>query len=205
MKLKLTLLSAVSILLFFPVAVRAETTQKLAQNISQVFVTNWPNLFKTQEQNTDSNGNIKVHEQGTVNAVVANSSPIPVVVTNLPSPTPAASSSPDTYKVIKVFEHTPLPNTDDMESDTIDISGYSKITVQVTKPTANTTVGVYGLFSIDGTNFSTGSPEMSFVLNNALNSTYKVMDIPGGKVKFLIKNSSSTPAPELTLYLYLYR
>lgn len=52
--------------------------QAAGNQIQNVLITNWPTLFQVREQNLDTNGNIKVHEQGTANVNITNTVPIPV-------------------------------------------------------------------------------------------------------------------------------
>lgn len=61
-----------------PKAVAAKSLGGIISKVFQVFVVNWPDMFKTQEQNLDTSRNIKVHEQGTANVNVINTVPIPV-------------------------------------------------------------------------------------------------------------------------------
>lgn len=53
--------------------------------ITLVYVSNWPKLFKVAEQNLDTRGDIKVHEQGTANVNITNTAPIPVTNQSVPT------------------------------------------------------------------------------------------------------------------------
>ena len=47
-------------------AVGGDVVSAAASRVTEVMVTNWPAVQATEEQNKDADGNIRVHEQGTV-------------------------------------------------------------------------------------------------------------------------------------------
>lgn len=107
-----------------------------ASQIQNVFVTNWPSLFKTKEQNLDTKGNIKIHEQGTANVNIVNTSPIQVQnVGGSPTPTPLQP------EVIKVFDNQAIPTDPPTYSNFIDVQGYKKVAIFADTPVIHTTTG----------------------------------------------------------------
>lgn len=69
------LIVALSVILaLFTLTLLPRNNTAYAQQIKDVIVSNFPEIFNTQEQNVDENGNIKVHEQGTVSVNLVNNS-----------------------------------------------------------------------------------------------------------------------------------
>ena len=184
--------SLVLLITFSLIALKTPKVQAAVEKITNVLITNWPELFKTQEQNLDVDGNIKVHEQGTVNVRIANLTPIPVNV-NLISTEP---------RIITVYENEPLSDGLPRESDFIDINGYKKVVLFANKPTANTVTGIYAKFSVDdGVVYSGNVFEIQ--LDGGNHALYKASDVLGSQIKILIPNAQFPRPDNVSVKLYL--
>lgn len=62
------------IFIFTQTTYASPSDNSVINSIKNVFVTNFPDIFNTREQNLDDDGNIKVHEQGTVDVNIVNQS-----------------------------------------------------------------------------------------------------------------------------------
>lgn len=116
-----------------------------------VTVTNWPELFQVREQNVDADGNIKVHEQGTVNVSITNKEPLAV----------KAETEDAKPKTVKLLENDIVLNNNgttqvnpSVLSEAIDTEGYRKIIVFVENPLSpaaiDVTVQFEGAYSLAG-------------------------------------------------------
>jgi hypothetical protein len=160
-------------------------------NFKEVFVTNWPAV-----QNVN----------------LVNSSPIPVIVQNfpnsspVPSGTPAPTSTPQpTSKVITIYNNFALTPNTEITSAPINIDGYTRMTVFVSKPNGNTSLPMFAEFSADGVNYTGGEPGIGISLTGGTHTYYKSIDIPGPYMKMVLSNFSSSPPPSVTVIVYLYR
>lgn len=171
-----------------------------AQNqIQSVLVTNFPELFKTREQNVDSNGNIKVHEQGTVSVNVGNT-PLAVTVTNQAT----SSSQVKAPKTIRIWDSQTLGPSDTLESQYYDVEGYSKIALFVFAPiggsyTLNADLlfapeGEVGFYPIDA------NRGIQMNLSGSIQRRYAYTDVVGPRAIVIVHNNNS---PTVTAYLYL--
>ncbi len=163
----------------------------VAEKVRSVFVTNWPETFKTREQNVDNNGNIKVAQQGIVDVNIANSSPIQVSTDNTES------------KIVTLIEDKSLASGELFYSDPIDVNDYKKLSLYVTRPEGNYLMIARWQYSLDGEKWYYTDPTPGIVMSATSHNKYIIQDIAGSKFRGVIENSSSQPAPSVSLYVYL--
>jgi hypothetical protein len=155
----------------------------VAEKLTQVVVTNWPEIFNVREQNLDENGNIKVHEQATVNVNVTNTEPIPV------SNSGGIALQP---KTVTLFENRAMSPNETFTSPVIDVSGYRKLTLYFKRPydlTNGPRVDLQGYFSIDDTTLYVGTPGIVTGIGYGQFARYETMDVVGPKFFINVQNN----------------
>jgi hypothetical protein len=171
--------------LAFTTPIFADTNTKL----SSFLIANWPDIFKTREQNLDTNGNIKIHEQGSIEVHGPNGSPLPVQLSGVGLST----------KIITVFDNINAQST--TTSGIIDVDGYKKIGIFLNTDSYSF-ANVNLRFNIDGiTEFTGGNPMADVTLSGPVHAKYTLVDVAGPKVK-LYFNGGVDPA-NATVRLYL--
>ena len=151
-------------------------------------------MQKTDEQNKDANGNIKIHEQGTANVNIVNVSPIPVVQVG-------SGSATLPYKVIKLFDNQTINQNQTLSSNFVHVEGYRKIALYVNEINSPS-MYVYGQFSVDGNNsyFGTRPPGTlsQFTLGVPAGQPSYVMsadDVLGSDFRVVVNNQSNQNFP----------
>jgi hypothetical protein len=164
-----------------------------AEKLTQVLVTNWPDLFKVREQNLDNEGNIKVHEQGTVNVNVTNTEPIAVT----------GGQPPLQPKTVTLFENRALASTETFTTPVIDVNGYKKLTLYFKRPydlTNGPRVDLQGYFSIDDTTLYVGTPAIISGIGYGQFARYETVDVVGPKFFINVQNNG---IESLSAWVYL--
>jgi hypothetical protein len=158
-----------------------------ADKLTQVVVTNFPDIFKTREQNLDANGNIKVAEQGTVNVNVTNAEPIAVTGDG-------SSETPLKPKLVNIFDNRTMSPSENFRSDFIDVEGYKKAVLYLNVPHAmvyGTQLDVAAYFTIDASTEYKGEPNIKTFLEwpDGINTKYASVDVAGSKMYLRLQNN----------------
>jgi hypothetical protein len=184
MKMKYLVYTFVGLFLFGLLFVRIPNNQSvLAQQVKEVIVANFPDIFNTREQNVDENGNIKVAQQGEVDVNVVNQ-----------------SSNPES-KIITVFDNQALTPSGTIYSESFDVSEYKKIGLFVSKPSGY--IIVRWEFSLDDTNWYVALPDEYMSMLSNFPKRYSLFDVAGAKLRVRVENSGSEPAPSVSISTYL--
>ena len=164
-----------------------------AEKLIAVVVTNWPDIFNVREQNLDENGNIKIHEQGTVNVNVTNSTPIPVS-----GDSGETKSEP---KLIPIFENRSMSPAEIFQSDFINVEGYKKAIIYAQRwPNDSSFVEIYGFDSKDTSTKFQGDPRIQLTLVANQFSRYAEGDIAGPYMYIAVQNNG---VEIISVWLYL--
>ena len=164
-----------------------------AEKFMQVVVTNWPEIIDVREQNLDENGNIKVHEQGTVNVNVANITPIPVS-----GDLGGTTLEP---KLIPIFENRSMSPAERFQSDFINVEGYRKAIIYAQRwPNDSSFVEIYGFYSKDTSTQFQGDPRIQLTLVTNQYSRYAEGGIAGPYMYIAVQNNG---VETISAWLYL--
>lgn len=168
------------------IILRTPQVKAAVEKITSVFVTNWPELFKTREQNIDINGNIKVHEQGTVDVNVVNQ----------------GNSQLQPKKVV-LFENYQLSNGNaNIISETVNIDGYKKMGYFVSRTDGDYKLTAAWQFSLDGQKWFIKLPDQYMDLGPT-NNRFIVIDIVAPFARALIDYTGGNLPFDVSAYFYL--